>query len=74
MSMLRTVLNPIVMLPLLLMGFGSVALVMVTLILTAVSDAVSIWYCIKNCTCASRSASLISGCCAIWRGSRSSSS
>lgn len=47
-SMLRTVLNPIVMLPLLLMGFGSVALVMVTLILTAVSDAVSIWYCIKK--------------------------
>ena len=40
-SMLRTVLNPIVMLPLLLMGFGSVALVMVTLILTAVSAAVS---------------------------------
>ena len=30
--MIRTVLNPIVMLPLLLMGLGSVSLVMVTLV------------------------------------------
>ena len=36
------------MLPLLLMGYGSIALVLVTLILTAISDAVSIWYCIKK--------------------------
>ena len=47
-GMLRTVLNPIVMLPLLLMGYGSIALVLVTLILTAISDAVSIWYCVKK--------------------------
>ena len=43
-----TVLNPIVMLPLLLMGYGSIALVLVTLILTAFSDIVSIWYCFKK--------------------------
>lgn len=44
-SMIRTVLNPIVMLPLLLAGFGSVALVMVTLFLTAFTDIASILYC-----------------------------
>ena len=43
-SMIRTVLNPIVMLPLLLMGFGSVALVLVTLILSAVTDISSYVY------------------------------
>lgn len=47
-SMIRTVLNPIVMLPLLLMGFGSVALVIVTLILSAVTDISSILYCKKK--------------------------
>jgi len=47
-SMIRTVLNPIVMLPLLLMGLGSVSLVVVTLVLTAVSDVLSIVYCFKK--------------------------
>ena len=47
-SMIRTVLNPIVMLPLLLMGFGSVALVVVTLVLSAVTDVSSILYCRKK--------------------------
>ena len=47
-SMIRTVLNPIVMLPLLLMGFGSVSLVVVTLVLTVVSDSLSIWYAFKK--------------------------
>lgn len=44
-NMIRTVLNPIVMLPLLLMGLGSVALVVVTLVLSVVTDAFDIWYC-----------------------------
>ena len=44
-SMLRTVLNPIVMLPLLLMGMGSVALVVVTLVLSVVTDVSSIIFC-----------------------------
>ncbi|MBQ8093539.1 MAG: oligosaccharide flippase family protein [Clostridia bacterium] len=44
-SMIRTVLNPIVMLPLLLMGFGSVALVIVTVVLSAVTDLSSFLYC-----------------------------
>jgi len=39
------VLNPIVMLPLLLMGMGSVALVVVTLVLSVVTDVSSIIFC-----------------------------
>ena len=44
-NMIRTVLNPIVMLPLLLMGLGSISLVVVTLVLSVVTDAFNIWYC-----------------------------
>lgn len=44
-TMIRTVLNPIVMLPLLLMGFGSVALVLVTIVLSAFTDLFSFFYC-----------------------------
>ena len=47
-NMIRTVLNPIVMLPLLLMGLGSVALVVVTLVLSVVTDAFNIWYCARK--------------------------
>ena len=47
-SMIRTVINPIVMLPLLLMGMGSVALVLATLVLSVITDASSIWYCVKK--------------------------
>lgn len=47
-SMIRTVLNPIVMLPLLLMGMGSVALVLATIVLSVLTDAASIWYCFRK--------------------------
>ncbi len=47
-SMIRTVLSPIVMLPLLLMGLGSVSLVLATLVLSVVTDASSIWYCVRK--------------------------
>ena len=47
-SMIRTVLNPIVMLPLLLMGLGSVSLVLVTLVLSVVTDVSSAVYCYKK--------------------------
>ena len=47
-NMIRTVLNPIVMLPLLLMGLGSISLVTVTLVLSVVTDAFNIWYCAKK--------------------------
>ena len=47
-TMLRTVLNPIMMLPMLLMGFGSVALVLVTIALTVISDGLNILYCVKR--------------------------
>lgn len=47
-SMIRTVLNPIVMLPLLMMGLGSVSLVLVTIVLSVVTDALSIRYCFKK--------------------------
>ena len=47
-TLLRTVLSPIVMLPMLLMGFGSVSLVLVTLLLSAVTDISSIAYCVRK--------------------------
>ncbi|MBR1711541.1 MAG: oligosaccharide flippase family protein, partial [Clostridia bacterium] len=47
-NMIRTVLNPIVMLPLLLMGFGSISLVLVTLVLSAGTDLFNIYYCRKK--------------------------
>ena len=47
-NMIRTVLNPVVMLPLLLMGLGSISLVVVTLVLSVVTDAFNIWYCAKK--------------------------
>ncbi|MBQ7886676.1 MAG: oligosaccharide flippase family protein [Clostridia bacterium] len=47
-SMIRTILNPIVMLPLLLMGLGSVSLVLVTLVLSVVTDVSSAVYCFKK--------------------------
>ena len=47
-SMIRTILNPIVMLPLMLMGLGSVSLVMVTLALSVVTDVSSAYYCFKK--------------------------
>ena len=47
-SMIRTVLNPIVMLPLLLMGLGSVSLVLVTLVLSVVTDVSSAYYCFRK--------------------------
>lgn len=47
-SMIRTILNPIVMLPLLLMGLGSVSLVLVTLTLSVVTDVSSAFYCFKK--------------------------
>lgn len=47
-SMIRTVLNPIVMLPLLLAGFGSVALVLVTLALSVITDLCYACYAFKR--------------------------
>ncbi|MBQ7825459.1 MAG: oligosaccharide flippase family protein, partial [Clostridia bacterium] len=47
-AMIRTVLNPIVMLPLLLMGYGSVSLVVVTLVLSLVTDGFNIFYSVKR--------------------------
>ena len=47
-SMIRTILNPIVMLPLLLMGLGSVSLVVVTLVLSVVTDVSSAYYCFRK--------------------------
>lgn len=44
-TMVRTVLNPIVMLPLLLLGLGSVALVMVTIFLSVFTDVLNLLYC-----------------------------
>ncbi|WP_099205068.1 oligosaccharide flippase family protein [Scatolibacter rhodanostii] len=46
-NLLRSVLNPFLTLPLLLMGFKSISLVVVTTILTVGSLLINIWYCVK---------------------------
>ncbi len=46
-SIIKTVLSPLVTLPLLLMGFRSIAMVTVTLVLSIVTDAVYMYYVIK---------------------------
>lgn len=47
-SLLRSVFNPLLTLPLLLLGFKSIGLVVVTTVLTVASLAVNIWYCLKR--------------------------
>lgn len=47
-SLLKSVLNPFLALPLLLMGYKSIALVIVTTILTIGSLLVNMWYCFKK--------------------------
>lgn len=47
-SLLQTVLNPFLTLPLLLMGYKSISLVVVTTILTVSKFFINYWYCIKK--------------------------
>lgn len=47
-SLLQTVLNPFLTLPLLLMGYKSISLVVVTTILTVSKFIINYWYCIKK--------------------------
>ncbi len=47
-NLIKTVVNPFVTIPLLLMGYKSVALVVVTLIYTVVIDVLNLWYCFKK--------------------------
>lgn len=47
-NLIKTIVNPFVMIPLLLMGYKSVAMVVVTLIYTVVIDTLNIWYCFKK--------------------------
>lgn len=47
-TLASVVFNPLMCLPLLLMGFGSIAVVCVTTILTVAKLAVSAWYCVKK--------------------------
>lgn len=47
-GMIKTVLSPLVSLPLLLMGYRSVALVTVTLILSVVTDSIYLYYVIRK--------------------------
>lgn len=44
-NLITTIVNPFVMLPLLLMGYKSVAVVSVSLILSVIVDVISIYYC-----------------------------
>ncbi|MBQ9393866.1 MAG: polysaccharide biosynthesis C-terminal domain-containing protein, partial [Oscillospiraceae bacterium] len=45
-NMARQVLNPLLMIPLLLLGFRSVTLTLLTLAFTLVTGAVDVWYCL----------------------------
>ena len=47
-SLLKSVLNPFLALPLLLLGYKSISLVIVTTILTIISFGVNMWYCFKK--------------------------
>lgn len=47
-NLLRSVLNPFLCLPLLIMGFGSISLVLVTTFLTLASFGINIWFCFKK--------------------------
>ena len=47
-SLLQTILNPFITLPLLLMGYKSVSLVVVTTILTVSKFIINYWYCTKK--------------------------
>lgn len=43
-----TLFNPILCLPLLLMGYGSIAVVSITTVITVIKLFVNAWYCLKN--------------------------
>ena len=47
-AMIKSVLNPLIMIPLLLMGYRSPTMVLLTLIVTLVSGALNIFYCFKK--------------------------
>ena len=47
-NLLRSVLNPFLCLPLLIMGYGSISLVLVTTFLTLASFSINIWFCFKK--------------------------
>lgn len=47
-SVIKTVLNPLVTLPLLLMGFRSVTIVLVTLLFSILTDAIYVYYVLKR--------------------------
>lgn len=47
-SIIGTVINPFIALPLLLLGYGSVAVVSVTTFITVVKFFINIWYCITK--------------------------
>lgn len=47
-NLLRSVLNPFLCLPLLIMGFGSISLVLVTTFLTLASFGINMWFCFKR--------------------------
>ena len=45
---INTVINPFVMLPVLLMGYQSIGMVVVTTVLALINAGLSIWYCFKK--------------------------
>lgn len=47
-DLVKTVSNPFLTLPLLIWGYGSIAVVAVTVVLTLISLVINIWYCIRS--------------------------
>lgn len=47
-SMIRTVISPLTMIPILLMGYKSIGMVIVTVTISLVADVINIAYCIKK--------------------------
>ena len=44
--MLKTIVSPIMMIPVLLLGFGSIGMVVTTVLFALLSDAINIYYCV----------------------------
>lgn len=47
-NMIKTVFSPLINLPVLLLGFGSVGMVFTTLFVSIVADVINVWFCIKK--------------------------
>lgn len=47
-NMFKTVVSPFVTLPILILGYGSIGMVVITTVITVLVDAINIWYCMSK--------------------------